>query len=196
VRVAVRHERQRPSRCTSLGERRAGHQIDAARAGAQYLAGQREDAARRVTLDADAEIGARQHRGHRRRGRSLRRPAGEIDQAVVFGERERHRARWLIRPRRLLRTRHVRRHGEQRSDQARRPAVDDHVQLLARLKVSSTDGARPSSVSEEDRRSDSGKRDVHRQRADDRTAARSAPVAIDERLQTARVLRVARCDRD
>ena len=55
----------------------------------------REHAACRIAIDADTQVGAGKHGRDRRRRRSLRRPASEIDQPVVFGERERHGSRRL-----------------------------------------------------------------------------------------------------
>src|SRR5205814_2340257 len=110
---------------------------------------------RALAVDAHAKIGARQHGGDRSDRGALRRPAREIDETVVLGERQRHRSRRIVRPRRLLRRGGGGVRDEERGGCAR--FRDRHGQLLARLKVSSTSGACPSSVSSDTRKIDGPK---------------------------------------
>ena len=85
----------RPS--SSIDERRSRQQADAIHAVSQDFASQREHTLRRFALDADTQVGAGQH-GCRPAPSKEPPPAGasEIDQPVVFGERERHGSRGLI----------------------------------------------------------------------------------------------------
>ena len=55
-----------------------------------------------LAIHANAQIGAREHCRNGCRRRPLGRPAGEIDQTVVFGQRKRDGPRQFSRPRRLL----------------------------------------------------------------------------------------------
>ena len=117
MRVAIGDERQWSASGVRIDERRAREQAHAADTRPKRVAGDREHASRRVALDADAKIRAGQHRGHGSHECSLRWTAREIDEPVVFGERERHRARSLIRARRLLRECGVAARQEQRERQ-------------------------------------------------------------------------------
>ena len=104
VRVSIGNQRHGPAGGVRVHERRAGQQAHAADAGAQHVAAQIEDATRRVALDAHAQIGAREHRRDGRHGRALRRTARQINQPIVFAERQRDGPRRVGRPRRLGRS--------------------------------------------------------------------------------------------
>ena len=174
--------------------------VHAADAGAQHVAGQVEHAARRVALDAHAQIGAGKHRRHRRDGRASRRPAREIDQAVVFGERQRDRSRRLIRPRRLLRGGGVRR--TRRRATAERCHERFNVVMVSsssRLKVSSTGRASFGGQlgRQKHRRPERGKRHVHRQepttvRPPDSFLKRSTSACSRRRPRSSRAGRLCR----
>ena len=127
---AVGDERQRPAGSAAVDQRGARDQADAADARSAARRRPGEHAARRVAIDADAQVGAGQHGADRRERRSLRRPAREIDQPVVFGERERHGSRASVS--RLGRPHAAaarRRHG--------RSATNDDRQTYAILEVRS-----------------------------------------------------------
>ena len=86
MRGAFDQQRERPARRAGVDKRRSRQQAHAVETRSQHLSRQVEHPACGLALDADTEIGAGEDRRHRRDRGALRRPAREIDQAIVFGE--------------------------------------------------------------------------------------------------------------
>jgi hypothetical protein len=102
VRIAICDERQWTSGKAGVDERRAREKRDAVDAAPEHVAGNGEGAARRASVDAHAQVGTGEHCRHRRSGWFLGRTVRQVDEPIVFRQRQHdrprlRRARWLLR---------------------------------------------------------------------------------------------------
>ena len=153
VRVLLGDHRQRTIAQARVEHGTAGQQDHPMRAGAQHTPGERKGAAGRILLDTNLQIGTGKNRGHRggrtRAGGTIR----QIDQAVVFVQRHRHRTSRIGGTGRLLCRGAVHR-GQCRNQDHRRQAHGHSQPQFTFLIANSTMLERPSAVSSEARKTD------------------------------------------